>query len=81
MIVRTHNTICSGVDETSFNRRPLELEAAPTTSLMRLGFGVDVDAVYVVMYSAAAIEKLNQCEIQGRSIRGSYSSNYAPPIN
>ena len=55
--MRTHKTICSGVDETSFDGRPLELEAAPTTGLMGLGFGVDVDAVYVVMYSVAAIAR------------------------
>jgi hypothetical protein len=57
MIVRTHNTICPAVDETSFDGRLLELEAAPTAGLMRLGFGVDVDAVYVVMYSVAAIAR------------------------
>ena len=57
MIVRTHSTICSGVDEISFDGRPLDLEAAPTTGLIRLGFEVDVDDVYVVIYSVAAIAR------------------------
>ena len=36
--------ICSAVDETSSEGRPLDLEMAPT-GLMRSGSGVDVDAV------------------------------------
>lgn len=57
MIIRTHNTICPAVDETSLDGRPLVLKAAPATGLMGLGFGVDVDAVYVVMYNVAAMAR------------------------